>query len=42
MTILCSTSGPVFITGAVGAGMLGNSRAGLLILLAHYLSLIHI
>ena len=36
MTILCSTSGPVFITGAVGAGMLGNSRAGLLILLAHY------
>lgn len=33
----CSTSGPTFMVGAVGAGMLGSAGAGLLIAAAHYL-----
>jgi len=35
---LCSTSGPLFIIGAVATGILGNPRLGLLLALAHYLS----
>ena len=31
----CSTSGPLFIVGAVGTGMLGDCRAGYIILAAH-------
>lgn len=32
----CSTSGPVFIIGAVGIGMLGSQKAGIIVALAHY------
>lgn len=34
----CSTSGPVFIVGAVGAGMLDSASAGYVILVSHCLS----
>lgn len=33
----CSTSGPTFMIGAVGIGMLGSASAGMLIAAAHYL-----
>ena len=33
-----SVSGPVFLTGAVGAGMLGVPEAGVYLIAAHYLS----
>ena len=33
-----SNSGPLFIMGTVGVGMLGDKKAGLIILLSHYLS----
>lgn len=33
-----STSGPLFIVGTVGVGMLGNKTAGFIILISHYLS----
>lgn len=33
----CSTSGPTFMIGAVGVGMLGSAQAGMLIAAAHYL-----
>lgn len=36
----CSTSGPAFMLGAVGVGMLGSTRAGILIATAHYLGAI--
>lgn len=36
----CSTSGPVFIIGAVGVGMIGSREAGLIIAVAHYLGAI--
>ncbi len=36
----CSTSGPTFMLGAVGAGMLGSARAGILIAASHYLAAI--
>ena len=32
----CSTSGPVFMVGAVGVGMLGSQDAGFVIAIAHY------
>ena len=32
----CSTSGPLFMLGAVGAGMLSSSAAGAVIALSHY------
>lgn len=32
----CSTSGPAFMMGAVGAGMLGSEKSGLVIAVAHY------
>ncbi len=32
----CSTSGPVFMTGAVGIGMLGSQTAGYVIAVSHY------
>ena len=35
MLNFCSTSGPLFIVGAVGTGMLGDCRAGYMILAAH-------
>lgn len=37
MCSFCSTSGPMFIIGAVGAGMLGNSKLGYIIFLSHIL-----
>ncbi|WP_455538435.1 sporulation integral membrane protein YlbJ [Terrisporobacter sp.] len=36
----CSTSGPLFIIGAVAVGMLNNSYLGYLMLLCHYLGAI--
>lgn len=38
MLSMCSTSGPLFIIGAVATGILGNPKLGLLLALAHYLS----
>lgn len=35
MLNFCSTSGPLFIVGAVGTGMLGSPRAGYMILASH-------
>lgn len=37
MLAFCSTSGPLFMLGAVGAGMLASSAAGAVIALSHYL-----
>jgi sporulation integral membrane protein YlbJ len=37
MLAFCATSGPLFMLGAVGAGMLGSSAAGAVIALSHYL-----
>jgi len=37
MLTFCSTSGPLFMLGAVGAGMLSSSAAGAVIALSHYL-----
>lgn len=36
MLSYCSTSGPAFMIGAVGAGMLGSGKIGMVIALAHY------
>ncbi|MEL7657069.1 MAG: hypothetical protein AAGU75_14325, partial [Bacillota bacterium] len=36
MLAFCSTSGPLFMLGAVGAGMLSSSAAGAVIALSHY------
>ena len=33
----CSTSGPAFMVGAVGAGMLGSGMLGGIIAVAHYI-----
>ncbi len=38
MLSLCSTSGPLFIIGAVATGILGNPALGFLLASAHYLS----
>ena len=35
-----STSGPLFVLGTVGSGMFGDTRAGVVILVAHYLATI--
>lgn len=35
MTSFCSTSGPMFVIGAVGIGMLGNALIGYIIFIAH-------
>jgi len=40
MLSLCSTSGPLFIIGAVATGILGNPKLGLLLALSHYSSAI--
>ncbi len=40
LAALCSTSGPLFIIGSVGVGMLGDKGAGWKILLAHALSVV--
>jgi sporulation integral membrane protein YlbJ len=37
MLTFCSTSGPLFMLGAVGAGMLGSPAAGAVIAVSHYL-----
>lgn len=37
---LCSSSGPLFVIGCVGAGAFGNSSAGYALLLSHILSAI--
>lgn len=40
MLAFCSTSGPLFIIGAVAIGMLGNPPAGVIMAASHYLSAI--
>ncbi|MFZ5352613.1 MAG: sporulation integral membrane protein YlbJ [Bacillota bacterium] len=40
MLNLCSTSGPLFIIGAVATGILGNPRLGFLLAVSHYMSAI--
>lgn len=40
MMTFCTTSGPLFMLGAVGAGMLGSPVAGLIITLSHYIGAI--
>lgn len=40
LSVICSTSGPLFILGSVGIKMLGDKSAGWFILLAHMLSVI--
>lgn len=40
MLSLCSTSGPLFIIGAVATGILSNPKLGLLLAASHYLSAI--
>lgn len=40
MSILCSTSGPLFIIGAVGSGMFFSKTVGLIIYVCHVLSAI--
>ena len=40
LSILCSTSGPLFIIGSVGVKMFGDKSAGWKILLAHFLSVL--
>lgn len=37
MLSYCSTSGPAFIIGAVGAGMLGSGKMGMIIAVSHYI-----
>lgn len=36
----CSTSGPLFVIGSVGAGMFGDKRTGFVILAAHLLAVL--
>lgn len=38
MLAFCNNSGPLFLLGAVGSGMLGNSKLGILLYVAHFLS----
>ena len=38
MSVFCTTSGPIFIIGAVGVGMLGNIKLGAILYAAHILS----
>lgn len=38
MLAFCNTSGPLFMIGAVGIGMLGSQEAGKLIAISHYLA----
>lgn len=40
MLTFCSTSGPLFMLGAVGVGMLNSAAAGAVIAIAHYLGAI--
>jgi sporulation integral membrane protein YlbJ len=40
MVAFCSTSGPLFMLGAVGAGMLASPAAGTVIALSHYVGAI--
>lgn len=37
MLSYCSTSGPAFVIGAVGVGMLGSGSMGMIIAVAHYI-----
>lgn len=38
MLSFCSTSGPLFMIGAIGTGMLGSSQAGTIIAASHYIA----
>lgn len=38
MSLFCTTSGPIFVIGAVGVGMLSNFKLGVLIYISHILA----
>ncbi len=38
MAVFCTTSGPIFVIGAVGAGMFGSFKIGVVLYLSHILS----
>ena len=38
MSIFCTTSGPIFVIGAVGVGMLHNFKLGVIIYISHIIS----
>lgn len=40
MSVLCSTSGPMFLVGSVGGAMFGSAAAGAILLAAHLLAVI--
>lgn len=40
MSVLCSSSGPLFVLGSVGSGMFGNAKIGWILLLSHYLAVL--
>lgn len=40
MSVLCSTSGPMFLVGSVGGAMFGSAAAGAVLLAAHLLAVI--
>ncbi len=40
MCVFCSTSGPLFIIGTVGVGMIGSKVAGIVIFLCHFVGAI--
>lgn len=40
MICICSTSGPIFVIGSVGAGLFGNTKLGASIFICHILSCI--
>ena len=40
MSVLCSTSGPMFLVGSVGGAMFGSAAAGAVLLAAHLLAVV--
>ena len=38
MALFCTTSGPIFVIGAVGVGMLNNFKIGVIIYISHIIS----
>lgn len=38
LTMFCNNTGPLFVVGAVGEGMFGNGRVGMMFLLIQYIS----
>lgn len=40
MSVLCSSSGPLFILGSVGGGMFENAKIGMILLCSHFFAII--